>query len=262
MTGAPSDPRPRGPDTDGGSAADAAPLSRALRLMWGETEGPRRGPKPGLTLHHIAETAVRLADEEGLEACTMARLARALGVSAMALYRYVDTKGDLALVMLDAAYGRFVFDWAPGVPWRERLADLARANFEAVRAHPWLLQIPLDNPPVTPSTMTWLEAGLTALDDVALPDQDKLSLLLLVEVFVRGQAQLLALYGPDGSGAATYGRRVQDATTRLPLPRLAAVARRGRFDDEDDGPDTEFRRGLDLILDGVEARLNRAARRE
>src|SRR5512132_1422712 len=89
-------------------------LPRALRLLWGRPEPGRRGPKPALTLTEIAEQGVRVADAEGLPAASMGRLAKDLGVSTMALYRYVDAKADLHLAMAEVAYGR------PGEMWPSR----------------------------------------------------------------------------------------------------------------------------------------------
>ncbi len=47
--------------------------------------------------------AVDLADAEGLPAVSMARVAEALGYSPMALYRYVESKDELLVLMADAA---------------------------------------------------------------------------------------------------------------------------------------------------------------
>ncbi len=231
------------------------PPSRAQRLLWGEPESPRRGPKPTLTLQAIADAAIRIADDDGLEACTMARLAKALGVSAMALYRYVDTKSDLSLLMFDAAYGPPTEPTTRTGDWRDQLTAFARTNHRVLTAHPWLLQLPLDGPPVTPNTLRWLNAGLAALKDLPLPNQDKLSVMLLIEVFVRGQAQLLAqgLNAPN----AQYGPRLMAALPHLDLPHLEAAARSGTLEDDDDA-ETEFTRGLDFILDGVAARIGAA----
>jgi AcrR family transcriptional regulator len=48
--------------------------------------------------------ATLVAETEGLEAVTMRRVARALGVVPMTLYTYVPGKAELLDLMLDAAY--------------------------------------------------------------------------------------------------------------------------------------------------------------
>ena len=58
----------------------ARPLPPGLDLLWGRRERGKRGPRPGLSADTIVEAAVRLADAEGLEAVSMARVAAELGV--------------------------------------------------------------------------------------------------------------------------------------------------------------------------------------
>ena len=53
---------------------------------------PTRTP---LTPARIAEAALALVDEAGLEGCTMRRLGAELGVEAMALYHHYPGKGPL-----------------------------------------------------------------------------------------------------------------------------------------------------------------------
>lgn len=77
----------------------------SFALLWGEQEPPSRGPKPSLTAGRIAEAAIRIADKEGLDAASLARVAKEFGVTAMALYRYVPGKAELLDLMVDLAIG-------------------------------------------------------------------------------------------------------------------------------------------------------------
>lgn len=65
---------------------------RLLELLWGSERRSSRGPKPSLSVEGIVGEAVRVADEGGLGALSMARVAEGLGVTTMALYRYVPGK--------------------------------------------------------------------------------------------------------------------------------------------------------------------------
>ncbi|HEY7781207.1 MAG TPA: helix-turn-helix domain-containing protein, partial [Ktedonobacterales bacterium] len=58
---------------------------------------PRRARRPrgSLTRQRVVEAALRLADEEGLEALTMPGLARRLDCGVMTIYGYVDSRDDL-----------------------------------------------------------------------------------------------------------------------------------------------------------------------
>jgi AcrR family transcriptional regulator len=52
-------------------------------------------PRAGLDAEAVVATAAALADEEGLERLTLARLAAALGIRTPSLYAHVDGLGDL-----------------------------------------------------------------------------------------------------------------------------------------------------------------------
>ena len=92
-----------GRDARAGTAAPPSPLPPGLDLLWGRRERGRRGPRPGLSADAIVDAAVRLADAEGLEAISMARVAAELGFTTMSLYRYVASKDELLQLMFNAS---------------------------------------------------------------------------------------------------------------------------------------------------------------
>ena len=83
--------------------AAPTPIPRALVIAWGMEEAPSRGPRREMTHDAIARAAVAIADEGGLGAVTMARVAESLGFTTMSLYRYVSSKDELVMLMQDAA---------------------------------------------------------------------------------------------------------------------------------------------------------------
>lgn len=112
----------------------------SLALLWGEGDSrPRRGPKPKFTPAQVALGGVEIADAEGLESLSMQRVAELLGVTTMALYRYVPGKPDLIDLMVDTVLSDPPdLDRVPG-GWRPRLEAWARACRHVYRAHPWIL---------------------------------------------------------------------------------------------------------------------------
>ena len=58
---------------------------------------PDTSPQPRipLTRDRVLHAAIRIADEEGLDALTMRRLGQELDVQAMSLYNHVANKEDL-----------------------------------------------------------------------------------------------------------------------------------------------------------------------
>lgn len=224
-------------------------LPRVLALLWGREE-PRRGPKPKFDIRAIARAGIDLADAEGLPALSMSRVAAELGVTTMALYRYVDSKDDLLLAMIDTAYGAPPRRQPTGT-WRTQLQSWARANHAAVLRHPWIVQISLGDPPLGPNTVAWMERGLLAFRDTGLGQQERLSSLLVLEVYVRGHVLLTSSLGTGIEQDYAFARglaRVVDATS---FPALSAALASGSLEDDDDLSGEEFEFGLQTLLDGI-----------
>src|ERR1700712_2930367 len=81
-------------------------LPRAVRALWGlDDPAGRRGPKRSLSVQAIGAAAVEIADAHGLAAVSMASVAQRLGTTAMSLYRYVSSRQELEVVMVDLALG-------------------------------------------------------------------------------------------------------------------------------------------------------------
>ena len=147
-------------------------LPHAHAVTWGVAELPHRGPKRELTTEQIVEAAIEIADAEGLDAVSMGKVASAVGVAPMSLYRYVTGKDGLLLLMYDTASEVTVP--GAGSTWRERLREwtvFVRATYDR---HPWLADLPPSSTPTTPNRLAIIEAGLAALEGVPAPDRMKL----------------------------------------------------------------------------------------
>ncbi len=238
---------------------DQTALPRSLKVFWGREEPRRRGPKPGLGLERIAVAAIGLADADGLGAVSMGRVAGQLGVTTMALYRYVGTKDELIALMLDVALGRPALPADAAEGWRARLEHWSWGYLTALRRHPWAPRVPISGPPLTPNQVAWMEAGLGALAATGLTDPEKLSVLLLLSNYVRGVAQLLidlAAAERDGrpeqlSVMNHYGQMLAQVIDAERFPTLCGMLASGEFDQPDDDPDEDVSFGLRTVLDGV-----------
>jgi AcrR family transcriptional regulator len=231
---------------------DDLQLPASLAQAWGRRARPSKGPKPGLSLERIVEAAVSVADDEGLGAVSMGRVASALGSSPMSLYRYVGAKDELLALMVDAALGPVAPPGEAG--WRDELSRWAWAYHDALRRHPWVLQVPMGAPPVTPHLTAWLEHGLRALGDTGLPEAEKLSVLLLLSGYVRNAASLAADLGASAGGQImpSWGAMLGRLTEPEDFPALHAALGSEAFAQDDD-PDDEFVFGLERVLDGIAA---------
>ncbi|MGV0813594.1 TetR/AcrR family transcriptional regulator [Mycolicibacterium boenickei] len=229
-----------GPDT---------PLPRALRLLWQQDPAPRRSR--GLTRDAIVEEAVALADTEGLAALSMARLAERLGCGTMSLYRHVANKDELVTFMLAAGPGP-----PPAPPestdWRGALTNWAHELWQVYHRHPWILQTASAGLPADPGQLAWLDAGLATLSGTGLAEREKLTAVVAVLVLTRGSAAL-AIEARDVNDRE-YPALLRHLVEPHRFPALAAAIDAGVFDQTDDDQLTEFRSGLDQLLDGIAAR--------
>jgi AcrR family transcriptional regulator len=89
-----------------------------------------------LSRERVLSTALNLADEEGIEALSMRKLAEVLGVKAMSLYNHVANKDDL----LDGIVDRVISEIE--VPdlrldWKAAMRRRANSAHEVLLRHPW-----------------------------------------------------------------------------------------------------------------------------
>src|ERR671938_650681 len=98
-------------------------------------EKPSRRRQP-LTRERVLRTALRLADEGGIESLTMRKLARALGVEAMSLYNHVASKGDLVDAIVDVVVGEIELP-AAADDWDVAIRKYAIAAHDVFLRHPW-----------------------------------------------------------------------------------------------------------------------------
>ncbi|WKD33828.1 TetR/AcrR family transcriptional regulator [Streptomyces xanthophaeus] len=163
----------------------------------------RRSEAPsGLDRERITAATVRLLDADGLARFSMRRLAAGLGVTAMSLYWYVDTKQDLLELALDRALGALELppETAPsavagaavgaavgGEPgWPGRLRALARGYRRVLADHPWVAPLTAAFPNIGPHARAFDAALQRLLDDTGLVDAARTGAHLAVSQFLHG----------------------------------------------------------------------------
>jgi AcrR family transcriptional regulator len=103
---------------------------------------------PRLDLEAIIDTAFGIADDRGLDAVTLRRIAERLRVTPMALYRYIQNKEDLLDALAERLYAELDLPDGTG-DWWDGLARLAHSTRRVLLAHPWsapLFARPLTGP--------------------------------------------------------------------------------------------------------------------
>ena len=212
----------------------------AIPLLWRQQTAPKRGPRPTLSLDAIAAAGIDIADRDGLSAVTMQRVAERLGVTKMALYRYVPGKVELVALMIDLAGG-----------WRPKLETWALRMFDRFAEHPWALEATIGARAIGPNELGWLEQAAAALTGTGLTGSEILDVAVTLVGHVRTIAQQAAMIGnnpeqaiDDAMLALLTGREDQ-------FPALAAALA------DPDGKNQALDFGLHRILDGVALLIDR-----
>src|SRR6201999_3336727 len=166
------------------------PLPPGLDLLWGRRARGKRGPRPGLSPDAIVEAAMRLADAEGLEAVSMARVAHELGFTTMSLYRHVASKEELLQLMWNGSALGAEHLVIEGDDWRSRLRTWAVIQRDMIDRHPWITQMPMAAPPAAPNSLHFVERGLETMDGTGLTDTDKIRIIGLLSSYTLSEARM------------------------------------------------------------------------
>jgi AcrR family transcriptional regulator len=105
------------------------------------TQAPKRVPRNTLSRARVIDGALALIDTDGLDAVTMPRLAKHLGVGTMSLYRHVDDKNDLINAVAERVLGDVQVPDGKDDDWEGRVVGYLRALRDAALAHPALARI-------------------------------------------------------------------------------------------------------------------------
>lgn len=236
-------------------------ITRRLALLWDPPAPATRGRKPRLTLDDVVRAGIAVAQEGGLDALSMRRVATELGVGAMSLYTYVPGRTELVDLMIDRAYAELDLP-AAGAPWRPALAQYAHELWNLYLRHPWILQTNMWRAPLAPHVLDAQEAGLRTIVDTGLSELQVVDTLGLVDNYVQGlaRATIAERTERDATGVGndeywtTLGSFWEDWFDVERYPVMTRVYVAGGFD----APQGPFDASLDRLLDAVEMAIDRA----
>jgi AcrR family transcriptional regulator len=207
-----------------------------------------------LTRQRIVETAVRLADDEGIADLSMRRLAKQLGFEVMSLYNHVAGKDELLVAMVDHVAGQIAGP-PPGATPLGCVRSMSVSAHDVLVAHPWAADQWMRHLPGQ-HRIQHMEDLLASFAASGLPADLAHVGFHAVTNHVLGytlQQQGLASSAGDLQARAEEFASSLDAT-RHPFMRAHVQEHL----DGDTAP--SFEMVLDLILDGL-VRLGRARRR-
>lgn len=232
-------------------------MPRPPRPVWLRDQPPPR--KPRLSRERIVAAAVALLDAEGVDGFSMRRLAARLDAGTMSLYAYVDTKEDVLDLALDAA----IAEIDPGATdagedsWRHFLTQQLQQRREMMRRHPWVPVLTGSRPLLGPNALARSERYYAALVRAGLTGPRLLAAVGALSYYVSGFAAAENLWWSATKDPDDELQLRRDAQAHIDqwadhYPALSAHAQL-EFSDFDES----FALGLEIILDGIEARLPR-----
>lgn len=100
-----------------------------------------RPKKALISRRKTLEVALKIIDEEGLEALSIRRLGHELKVRGISLYYHFDSKEHILVGACELALAAVRTPLTPNADWREWLLSNARKYYQALLAHPNLIPI-------------------------------------------------------------------------------------------------------------------------
>jgi DNA-binding transcriptional regulator YhcF (GntR family) len=209
-----------------------------------------------MSVDQVVQAAITIADTEGLPVLSMRRVASALDIATMTLYRYVPSKYDLVVRMADAVFAEWPLPDSAPDGWRACFEVMARRHWAMYQRHPWVAQvISFTRPEPTPHALPNTEWTLNALDGLGLDPTTMLYLVVTLFSYVRGTAVNLE----SEVEAERDTGLTDDEWMAEQEERMAAIASSGEFPaltsliatDIDFNLERFFEFGLQRLLDGM-----------
>ncbi|WP_225725957.1 MULTISPECIES: TetR/AcrR family transcriptional regulator [unclassified Nocardia] len=242
-------------------------LGQSQETIWMRPEQPERsgpGRRPGYSRARITAAAIAVADQDGLDAVTMRRVAAELGAGAMSLYRYVTGRDDLFDLMIDAVLGEIDLPPAPSGDWRADLTLVAERSRAVGLRHPWQLALANRRPTLGPNSLRVQEFLWSALDGFGLDIDEIASLAGMLGDYVHS-----AVHREIGwlDEARRTGMDIAQWMSGYVGPYVAKILAEGRYPMFNRSimeaqvphlpPEDRFHYGLAHVLNGIAASLPR-----
>ena len=211
-----------------------------------------------LSRERVIEAAVALADRDGIEPLTIRKLADELGVGPMTIYHHVANKVDILDGMVDSVFAEIELP-PMDIDWADAMAVRARSAREVLARHQWAAPLMESSTDPGPATLGHHDAVLGCLRRGGMSWPLVGHAYALIDAYIYGfalQEAGLPFDTPEEAVAAAE-TMVQHFPADL-YPNLASFT----FDHVlQPGYDfaAEFDVGLDLILDGLKATVEREA---
>jgi TetR/AcrR family tetracycline transcriptional repressor len=206
----------------------------------------------GLTTERVVEAALRAADEGGgVEAVSLRRLAGALEVTPMAIYRHVRNKSHLLDLMAERLLEQVDLASDESTTWQDRLRRLLGSYQAVVAAHPAAPHL-LSRPVVSPAVPRATEALLAIFRSAGFDAGQSARVLQVISGMLLGPAIHRATWAAASRDRPWDAARQQASMEALSADEFPLLGAAEPFMDWAPGPDAD-RLTIELLVGGMEA---------
>jgi AcrR family transcriptional regulator len=220
----------------------------------GESSTPRR--REPLTRERILRAALRIMDQEGLDAVTMRHLGRELGVEAMSLYRYVKGKEDILDGILEVVMAEFEFPEETG-EWEADVRAGARAWRRLMIDHPTVIALFAESkhPASSPERLRPMEWAFDLLGRGGLSEDEVVHAFRAIGGYIMGSVLNEVANPVPGMGDRDHRAEHEQLAGALPPTEFPNLVRLLPLMAECDA-EVDFEFGLDLLIAGLRAKID------
>jgi AcrR family transcriptional regulator len=204
-----------------------------------------------LSRERVLRGAITLADDGGIEALSMRKLAQELGVEAMSLYNHVANKEDIVDGMLDLVANEIDPPPPPDdVDWKTAMRQSAISTHEVLMRHPWAGSLWMSPRKVSPARLRHGDAMLRSLREGGFSEDLTYHAFHALQSHVLGFTLYLLNFRFGGEELKEMAARFLRDFPDDEYPYLAEHIEQHTKPSEERQGTFEF--GLDLVLDGLE----------
>ena len=142
--------------------------------------------RPKHTRDMIAAAALRIADDEGIDAVSMRRVAAELDAGTMTLYHYVSTKAELLALLFDAVMAELLVGEPLPDDWQAAMRMIAGRTRDSLMRHSWALDIVGHTGGLGPNAVRHFEQSLQAMSSFDGTFAEKINIIALVDEYTFG----------------------------------------------------------------------------
>jgi AcrR family transcriptional regulator len=206
--------------------------------------------RPGLSREKVLQSALELADRDGIAAVSIRSLAQSMGTKPMTLYYYVANKDQILDGLVDLVFAEIETPQAGGA-WQEQMRRRAHSVRKVLRRHPWAIGLLESRKAPGPATLKHHEATLATLRAAGFTVEQTARAYSLLDSYIYGFALQEAALPIAGNGPmAEVAAPIMERFATGEYPHMVEIATQVVMQPGYDYGN-EFGHGLELILNAL-----------